>query len=79
MTKENVPLDQRLAYTKKGAAQALMVSAPTIARLISEGRLTPVQIGGVERISRDQINRLLNGDSTNPAPRGTLRNPDELL
>ena len=49
-------------YQVKDVAKLLEVSERTVWNWIRSGRLESVKIGGVVRVTREQINKVLNGE-----------------
>ncbi len=52
-------MSPRLAFTLEEVAQALGVSARTLRRWRSDGRVRVVEIGGIKRIRAEELDRLL--------------------
>lgn len=55
------PNANRRAYSVKDAAAACGLSRSTLYRLIGEGQLTPVRLGGRTLLPAEQIEKLLHG------------------
>lgn len=50
------------------ACAALGVSYPTLKKMLDSGQLKAVRIGRTLRISEDELRKLVNGATTQPAP-----------
>ncbi len=57
---EPVKLHERAAYGVAQAAEALSVGKSTVWRLIKDGRIKPIQLGGRTIIRRSELDRLLD-------------------